>query len=272
MTTTITTGNFKGGVGKTTNAVMIGYELSKRGDKTLIVDLDPQANATDLLFATMTQVYNKKPDFKETIEVALEKGDFAPAIINVKDNLDVLPSDTDLQSYENFLNNNFSDDYTKETYFLKILSKIKDNYDYIILDVPPQLNVFTNSALAASDYVIVILQTQERSFRGAQTYIEHLIQIKEDYNLPLDLLGVLPVLQQNGNNLDLDVLNDAVEAFGEPNMFKTRIKQMSRLKRFDRTGITDNGKRDINDRRVHKAYSNVIEEIDSRIKLLKENN
>ncbi len=82
----------------------------------------------------------------------------------------------------------------------------------------------------------------------------------------LELLGVLPVLQQNGNELDLDVLHDAVESFTEANMFNIRIKQMARLKRFDRTGITDK-RVDINDRRVHKIYNDLLDEIHERIKM-----
>ncbi|MGC6761851.1 ParA family protein, partial [Escherichia coli] len=82
--------------------------------------------------------------------------------------------------------------------------EIKENYDFIIIDVPPQLNKFTNSALVASDYVIVILQTQERSLKGAEKYIEHLIQLNNDYGTEIDILGLLPVLVQNGNDLDLD--------------------------------------------------------------------
>lgn len=266
MATVITTGNFKGGVGKTTNAVMISYELSMRGSKTLLVDLDPQANATELLFTTMRQIYGVEPDFKETLEVALEAGDLEPAIIQVKENLDLLPSSEDLQGYEDFVRKNYVDDYTQDTYFRNALAEFSDKYDYIILDVPPQLNKYTDSALSASDYVIVILQTQERSLRGAETYVNHLIQIKEDYDLPLELLGVLPVLQQNGNELDLDVLHDAVESFTEANMFNIRIKQMARLKRFDRTGITDK-RVDINDRRVHKIYNDLLDEIHERIKM-----
>lgn len=272
MTTTITTGNFKGGVGKTTNAVMIAYTLAKQGKKCLLVDLDPQANATDLLFTTMTQIYDKKPNFNETLEVALVAGDLAPALVKVNNNLDLLPSDEDLENYDHFLSSNFADDYSQDHYFSEQLSKIKDNYDFVILDVPPQLNKYTDSALVASDYVIVILQTQERSLRGAETYIRHLVQIQEDYKLNLDLLGVLPVLQQNGNDLDLDVIEDAISSFGESNMFNIRVKQMARLKRFDRTGITDSN-RDINDRRVHDLYEKVVSEMNTRMKLIEgENN
>ena len=269
LTTTITTGNFKGGVGKTTNAVMIAYTLSNRGKKSLIVDLDPQANATDLLFTTMSQVYGIKPDFSETLEVALKKGSLENAIVHVNDNLDLLPSDDDLQNYDKFLSSSFPDDYTQDHYFSKLLSKISSKYDFVILDVPPQLNKFTDSALVASDYVIVILQTQERSLRGAETYVKHLLQIKDDYSLDIDLLGVLPVLQQNGNDLDLDVIEDATTSFGNANMFKQKVRQMARLKRFDRTGITNNASHDINDRRVHHLYDLVVDELLERLKLIR---
>lgn len=267
MVKIITTGNFKGGVGKTTNAVMLAYTLSKQDNKCLLVDLDPQANATDLLLNTMSRVYQTKPSFQETLFEAIKNKDLAQALIAVKDNFDLLPSYEDLQGYEKYLYDNFADDYSQDHYFSKLLSKIKNNYDYIILDVPPQLNKFTDSALVASDYVIVILQTQERSLRGAEKYIEHLLQIQNDYKLGLDLLGILPVLQQNGSELDLDVIHDAIESFGPQNIYQHKIKQMARLKRFDRTGITDNVK-DINDRRVHNVYKDVANETLDRIKIL----
>lgn len=269
MVKIITTGNFKGGVGKTTNAVMFAYTLSKMGQKCLIVDLDPQANATDLLLNTMDSVYQKKPVFKETLFEAIKTNRLADALITVKDNLDLLPSYEDLQGYERYLYANFEDDYTQDHYFEKQLASIKDNYDFVILDVPPQLNKFTDSALVASDYVVVILQTQERSLKGAEKYIQHLLQLQSDYDLGIELLGILPVLQQNGSELDLDVVQDARESFSEENLFEHKIKQMARLKRFDRTGITDNIK-DVNDRRVHDVYKQIIEELFERIKMFED--
>lgn len=271
MTKIITTGNFKGGVGKTTNAVMFAYTFSKLGKRSLVVDLDPQANATDLILTTINNVYQKKPVFKETLFEAIKEKDLSKSLINVKENMDLIPSYEDLQGYEKFLYSNFDNDYSQDKYFSDLLKPLKSNYDYIVMDVPPQLNKFTDSALVASDYVVVILQTQERSLKGAEKYIEHLLQLQDDYKLSLDLLGVLPVLQQNGSELDLDVISDAIDSFGEQNLFKTKIKQMARLKRFDRTGITDNIK-DINDRRVHEVYKTVVEEIFSRIKLLEASN
>ncbi|MBO1123737.1 MAG: ParA family protein [Enterococcus casseliflavus] len=267
MTKVLTTGNFKGGVGKTTNAVMTAYTLSNRGYKTLVVDFDPQANATELLFATMTNVYKVTPAFNETLFVSIQNNSIVNSLIHVKENLDLLPSFTDLEKYSDYLSDIYDDDFSKDSHFSKLLNEIKDDYDYIIIDVPPQLNKFTNSALVASDFVVVILQTQERSLKGAEKYIEHLIQLNNDYGTNIDILGLLPVLVQNGNDLDLDIIEDAEELFGKANIFDTKIKMMQRLKRFDRSGITDNV-RDIHDKRVHEVYDSLTGEIIKRIELL----
>lgn len=266
MTYVITTGNFKGGVGKTTNSVMLSYALSKMDKKVLLIDLDPQANATDLLLNTMTNIYKKKPIFKETLFEAIKNNNPDEALINVKDNLDLLPSYSDLQQYEHYLYENFSDDFSQDHHLSTFIEKIKEKYDFVFLDIPPQLNKFTDNALVASDFVIVILQTQERALKGAEKYIDHLLQLQDDYKLNIDLIGILPVLQQNGSELDLDVLQDATEIFGKNNLFNTHIKQMNRLKRFDRTGITDNTK-DIHDKRVHAIYNELINELLERINI-----
>ncbi|MGN4719636.1 ParA family protein [Bacillus cereus group sp. MYBK226-2] len=267
MCKVITTGNFKGGVGKTTNAVMLAYTFAKQGKKTLLVDLDPQANATDLLFNTMKKVHLIEPEFKRTLAMALIDGNLQSALINALPNLDLLPSYEDLQTYEKFLFRNFEDDFSQDTYFAKQLSAIKENYDYIFIDVPPQLNKFADSALVASDYVMVILQTQERSLKGAQKYIEHVFSLADDYDLPLEIIGALPVLMQNGNEIDKDILQEAEEIFGKANVFNNIIKQMARLKRFDRTGITYNLK-DVHDKNVHNIYQKIANEVEERIKIL----
>lgn len=304
MTEIITTGNFKGGVGKTTNAVMISYTLAKQDKKVLLVDLDPQANATALLLTTMAEVMQtieqqprqsydpdtgeplfdddgnpithlvwayrdtSKDVFENSLFVSIEDGQLEESMIQVMPNLDLLPSSDDLQQYERFLYRKFDNDYDQDHHFAQLLAPLAKDYDYVIMDVPPQLNKFTDSAIVASNYIIVVLQTQERSLSGAEKYIEHLLQIQDDYNLNLDLLGILPVLLQNGADLDLDVISDAESSFGEGNMFNTQIKQMARLKRFDRTGITDNP-HDIHDRRVHGLYKRVVAEALDRIQTLK---
>lgn len=131
MVKVITTGNFKGGMGKTTNATMIAYELSKRNIKTLLVDLDPQANATALMFTTMQKIYGIEPEFNETLETALINGDLSSALIGVNDSLDLLPSYEDLVGYEGLLSDNFDDDYSKDSYFGKALEQTKSDIGLI---------------------------------------------------------------------------------------------------------------------------------------------
>lgn len=266
MAKTITCGNFKGGVGKTSNTLLLAYTLSKMEKNVLVVDLDPQANGTDLLLATMTNVYQQKPEFKETLFEAIKSNKPDEALIHVKPNLDLLPSYSDLQSYEKFLYDEYKTDYEQDHHFSNFIKDLKEKYDFVFFDIPPQLNKFTDSALVASDYVVIILQTQERALKGAEKYVQHLLELQDDYNLNLDLLGILPVLQQNGSELDLDVISDAIASFGSANMFNTHIKQMARIKRFDRTGITDNV-RDINDKRVHAIYAELADELLSRIEI-----
>lgn len=95
--------------------------------KVLLIDLDPQANATDLLLTTMTNIYKKKPDFKETLFEAIKNNNPQEALINVKDNLDLLPSYSDLQNYERYLYDNFSDDYSQDHHLTNFINEFKMN-------------------------------------------------------------------------------------------------------------------------------------------------
>ena len=142
-------------------------------------------------------------------------------------------------------------------YFSKQLDKVRNDYDIIIIDVPPTLSVFTDSAIYATDEAIIVLQTQQRSLDGAETFFEYLQQMYNSYsNVNFDILGVLPVLE------------DAKEDFGDTALFNQIIHHMERLKRYDRTGIADKDltKSDIHDRRIHYIYSQLTKEIVQRLK------
>ena len=207
-------GNMKGGVGKTTNSVMTAYQLAKLGYKTLVCDLDPQANATQLLRRTYGLQQGTDLQINKTMMVALTEENIKPAIVNIMDNLYLLPSSEDFKNYPDFLEMKFmldkemieSGDSTtlqsemskvKEqriSYFAQQLAKVRDEYDFVIIDVPPTLSVFTDSAIYATDYVIIVLQTQQRSLDGAETFFEYLQQMYNDYaNIDFDILGVLVV-------------------------------------------------------------------------------
>lgn len=282
-------GNMKGGVGKTTNSVMTAYQLAKLGYKTLVCDLDPQANTTQLLRRTYGLQHGTDLQIGKTMMVALTEENIKPAIVNIMDNLYLLPSSEDFKNYPDFLEMKFmldkekieSGDSTtlqgemskvKEqriSYFAQQLAKVRDEYDFVIIDVPPTLSVFTDSAIYATDYVIIVLQTQQRSLDGAETFFEYLQQMYNDYaNIDFDILGVLAVLLKNNVGLDNQILKDAEADFGKDMLFNQIIRHMERLKRYDRTGIAEKGltKYDMHDTRLHYIYNTLTKEIVARLK------
>ena len=155
------------------------------------------------------------------------------------------------------------------SYFAKQLEKVKKEYDVIVIDVPPTLSVFTDSAIYATDEVVIVLQTQQRSLDGAETFFEYLQQMYNSYSdVDFDILGVLPVLLKTRSGLDDQILEDAKADFGEDALFEQIIHHMERLKRYDRTGIADHEltKADIHDRKIHYIYSELTKEIVERLK------
>lgn len=282
-------GNMKGGVGKTTNSVMTAYQLAKLGYKTLVCDLDPQANATQLLRRTYGLQHGSDLQIDKTMMFALMDENIKPAIVIIMDNLYLLPSSEDFKNYPDFLEMKFMLDKEKIqagdsntlqsemskvkeqriAYFAQQLAKVRDEYDFIIIDVPPTLSIFTDSAIYATDFVIIVLQTQQRSLDGAETFFEYLQQMYNDYtNVDFDILGVLAVLLKNNAGLDSQILKDAETDFGKDMLFDQIIRHMERLKRYDRTGIAEKGltKYDMHDTRLHYIYNTLTKEIVSRLK------
>ena len=282
-------GNMKGGVGKTTNSVMTAYQLAKLGYKTLVCDLDPQANATQLLRRTYGLQHGTDLQINKTMMVALTEENIKSAIVNIMDNLYLLPSSEDFKNYPDFLEMKFMLDKEKIeagdsttlqselskvkeqriSYFAQQLAKVRDEYDFVIIDVPPTLSIFTDSAIYATDFVIIVLQTQQRSLDGAETFFEYLQQMYNDYaNIDFDILGVLAVLLKNNVGLDNQILKDAETDFGKDMLFNQIIRHMERLKRYDRTGIAEKGltKYDMHDTRLHYIYNTLTKEIVARLK------
>ncbi|PGZ57413.1 ATPase [Bacillus cereus] len=263
MAITITVGNYKGGVGKTTNAVLNAYEFAKKGKRTLIVDLDPQSNATKSLLLTKSVL---NPTKIVTIEKTLMKGiqekNLDGLEIEIMENLFLIPSYVDFQDFAKFLYKACTTEEEENYYFKNLLDRIKYKYDYIFIDVPPMSSEVTKNAVVASDYVLIALQTQERSLTGAENYIQELIKLKEQHNLDIEVVGILPVLLKNNGRVDEYIMELARKNFGEENIFKNIVPQMERIKRFDVNGITENDRHDLN---VIELYEKISDELLSRI-------
>ncbi|EEK81121.1 hypothetical protein bcere0010_53050 [Bacillus cereus ATCC 4342] len=263
MAITITVGNYKGGVGKTTNAVLNSYEVAKKGKRTLLVDLDPQSNATKSLMLTKSIL---NPDEIVTVEKTLMKGiqegNLDGLEVEIMENLYLIPSYVDFQDFAKFLYKTCTSEKEEDHYFKGLLEKIKHKYDYIFIDVPPMSLEVTKNAVVASDYVLIALQTQERSLTGAENYVNELIKLKEQYDLDIEVVGILPVLLKNNGKVDEYIMENAREIFGEENLFKNVVPQMERIKRFDVNGITEKDRHDMN---VIELYETISDELLSRI-------
>ncbi|MGG0888976.1 AAA family ATPase [Cytobacillus horneckiae] len=273
MGITICVGNYKGGVGKTKNNVMNAYELAKKGFKVLVVDLDPQANSTTVLVRTKKAHSEEVFSFDKTLMTAVREGTLEGLEVPIVDNLWLLPSYIDFANFTTFLDIRYGiveendPDYhkiTKEkiTYFSKLLEPLKQKYDYIFIDVPPTKSYITDSAVMCSDYVLIVLQTQELSLDGAQMYLKDLQTLADEYGGEFEICGVLPVLIDGNASVDQFILESAADVFGEENMFNIKVPNMARLKRFDNTGIIEV---DQHDKRVVAFYSDVADELINRI-------
>ena len=259
----VTFGNFKGGTGKTTNSTMIAHALSMQGYKVLLCDQDPQANATSLYLKTKALESDDIVPFSKTLMAAIQEEDLGQIVTEIKENLYLLPSFSDFALYPRFLEKKFPNDTTgRVQYFSSLIKPLKKDYDFIFIDVPPTISIITDAALYASDFVVVVLQTQERSLQGAEVFTGYLQSLIDDYGADLDIVGILPVLLKNGAAVDLSTLESARQIFGAENLFENVVNNMERLKRFDITGITNE---DMHDRKVHKSYETIANEFIARV-------
>ncbi len=278
MSITICVANYKGGVGKSKNCILNAYQLAKKGHKTLVIDLDPQANATSVLLRTKKLHSEEVFSFEKTLMAAVKQGSLEGLETEIMDNLYLLPSYMDFANYPTFLDityglSDFSDENyievteKKISHLKNLLRPLKDRYEYIFIDVPPTKSYITDSAAIAADYILIVLQTQELSLNGATTYLKDLKNLVRDYNAKFEVCGVLPVLMDNNSSLDKFILESAYEYFGEGNVFENTIPNMARLKRMDNTGITEN---DRHDEKVMVLYDKVSDELVERINYFEE--
>lgn len=266
MSKVITFGNFKGGTGKTTNCVMTAKALADKGYKVLVIDKDPQANCTTLLYRTYEYLHEvDKVEQKYYLLDGIVGKDLSKCIITVKDNLDLIPTTPSFSFYPGELSKLFKgerNELERVAYFKYLLDQVKDDYDFVFVDVPPTISIFTDAALYASNYVMIVMQTQEPSLQGAEVFVEYIQKMVDTYDVDLDVVGVLPVILKPGSKIDEATLINAANEFGEENIFSTHIRMMERLKRYFITGITAV---DHHDKKVDEVYRTVANEFLSRV-------
>ena len=203
MTKTIAVVNQKGGVGKTTTVASLGAALAEKGQRVLLVDLDPQGGLT-------FSVGIDPEDLDITVgEVLLGKAAPDDAIVITDDGMHLLPSNITLTQAEETLINRTG----REQRLRVALDKVADDYDWILVDCPPTLGVLTVGALSAAQEVLIPLQAETLSHRGVGQLLDTIYDVKQFINSELEILGVLPTMYDGRTNHAKAVIQAIEESY-----------------------------------------------------------
>ncbi len=220
MTKIIAVANQKGGVAKTTTCINLGASLAATKRRVLVVDLDPQGNATvgsgiekdELDFSSYHLLLNKKaPD---EVIIRSESAGY-----------DIVPTSGDLTAAEVELMNTL---VAREQKLRIALDKVKHNYDFILIDCPPSLNMLTLNALVAANSVLIPMACEYYALEGLSALIGTIEDIQNSVNPDLEIEGLLRTMYDPRNNLSTDVSDQLIEHFGEK-VYRTVIPRNVRL-------------------------------------------
>ncbi len=211
--------NQKGGVGKTTTAINLGASLAANDLRVLVIDSDPQGNATTGLGVT------KDPELPSLYHVLLGDADMASAVVPTEfEGLDVVPADKNLVG----ANLELVDTAAREFRLREKIATVRERYQFILIDCPPALDLLTLNALLAADAVLVPIQCEFFALEGVSELMDTIERIRTSFHHPLGIEGILLTMYDDRTNLTRQVAADLKDFFGN-GVFQTVIPRSVRL-------------------------------------------
>ena len=215
----IAVANQKGGVGKTTTSVNLSAALGTAGKKVLLIDLDPQGNATSGVGI------DKMSDVTSIYDVLIDETNIKDAIIKTEfKNLSVIPATTSLAGAEIELVS--IDD--RETRLKQKVAEIKDDYDFVVIDCPPSLGLLTLNSFVCTDTILIPLQCEFYALEGLSQLVQTIRQVKKSLNKEIDIEGILLTMFDGRTNLSTQVA-DEIKKYYPDKVYKTVIPRNVRL-------------------------------------------
>ncbi|MDA1073246.1 MAG: AAA family ATPase [Proteobacteria bacterium] len=218
MSRVIAVANQKGGVGKTTTSVNLAASLSVAGSRVLLIDLDPQGNAT------MGSGIDKNSQELNIYEWLIEGVELSEVLKTCAGDFDLIPANTDLTAAEVELLSVSN----RERRLRERLNECRENYDFIVIDCPPSLNILTLNALIAADSVLIPMQCEYYALEGLSALLETIDTVRERGNPSLEIEGLLRTMYDPRNGLTRDVSRQLLKFFGDQ-VFRTVIPRNVRL-------------------------------------------
>ncbi|MEB2786554.1 ParA family protein [Algoriphagus persicinus] len=206
---TISIMNHKGGTGKTTSSINIGAGLAKKGFKVLLLDIDSQANLTEGLGIVDPEI---------SVYDSIRENKALP-ILNISENLDLVPSSIDLLGAEMEIVSKIG----REQILNKLLKPVRANYDYIIIDCPPSVGLLTVNAMVASDTILLPLQGEYFAYKGVDRLLGIVQEVRDNLNEKLEIGGVF-ITQINPNRILTKTIVEKLTEDLKDKVFETKIR------------------------------------------------